>query len=126
MNARGFLLLTQRFLVLHQENKALGGDRQDFRADALRHGQLCEKPTRPCFGARSAPHSRVVADPPSRLSGAAPHLPTPAGRWRGLVALVPGRPAEKPNTDRAVPVPTLMRSYASAATVVSSHTIHSD
>ncbi|MGZ3625969.1 MAG: YczE/YyaS/YitT family protein, partial [Ktedonobacteraceae bacterium] len=56
------------------EQPALGGDRQDFEADALRHGQLraCVEPLRPCFEANAAPHSHVVAVPPSRLAGAAP------------------------------------------------------
>ena len=34
--------------------------------------------------------------------------------------------AGRPSTDRAAPVPTRMRRYASAATGVSSHTVHSD
>ena len=79
MNARGFLLLTQRFRSLPRDEPALGGDRQDFEADALRHGRLCEKPAGPCFGGSAPLHSHVVEDPPSRLAGAAPHLPRHAG-----------------------------------------------
>jgi hypothetical protein len=57
MNARVFLLLTQRFLSvpgpLGPRNwQALVEDREDFEADALRHGQLrwCVELLRPCFG----------------------------------------------------------------------------
>ena len=39
MNVRGFLLLTQRFLLAPMRQQALVEDRQDFRADVLRHGQ---------------------------------------------------------------------------------------
>jgi hypothetical protein len=79
MNARGFLLLTQRFLLAQMRQQALVEDRQDFRADALRHGQLHQEPPRPCFGARAALHSHVVVGPPSHIAGAAPHLPRRAG-----------------------------------------------
>src|SRR6266851_6571338 len=71
--------------------------RSDLWADALWHEGY------PCFGARPAPHSRVVWFARVLLAGAPPHPPRErhTGHTRGWGLLDRDRPPETPSTGRA-------------------------
>jgi 3',5'-cyclic AMP phosphodiesterase CpdA len=68
-----FLETCQLFLVPAREARPSASRRQDFWADALWHGEY------PCFGAGSAPHSRVGWWPLLLPASTSPHAP----RWPG-------------------------------------------
>src|SRR5260370_41248123 len=94
-----------------REKAALVWLRSDFGADALRPGRC------PCFGARPAPHSRVLVLARVLPAGAPPHLPRArhTGHTRGWDLLDREMLPETRSRDRAAPARRTTGTGASAA-----------